>query len=147
VVEVTDEDNVPITTEDLRNYELEEDMSMSSPESSIMANKCNYDPELEPVPSVVPPEQQVPSSRATLDDPPPSDACFLRFCLCPIEKLSPTSCSSFVEEIVQQVTEGEVAVRRIENVLLFMSVVFSQVGNILGQQHCGGKGKGKEHAS
>jgi hypothetical protein len=57
VVEVTNEDNMPFATEDLQNYELEEeDASMSSPESSIIADECNYNPDLEPVLPVVPPE-------------------------------------------------------------------------------------------
>jgi hypothetical protein len=81
-----------------------------------------------------------------LDDLPPSDAHFLGFRLRPIEELSPTSRSSFMEENVQQATEDEVDIGWLESVLFFMSGVFNQAGNLLGQQHCGGKGKGKERA-
>jgi hypothetical protein len=57
VVEVTDEDDAPTLADDPRNYNLEEeDVQMSSPESSIAADEHNYDSGLEPAPAVVPPE-------------------------------------------------------------------------------------------
>jgi hypothetical protein len=75
VVEVTDEDNMSAMTDDPQNYDFkEENVRMSSPELPIAADKCNYNPRLEPTPGAVPPEQQVSSSRRTLDNPPPLDA-------------------------------------------------------------------------
>jgi hypothetical protein len=69
VIELTDEDDTPATADDPRNYDFAEaDVQMSSPESTIAADARNYDPELEPTPPIVPPEQQASSSRATLDD-------------------------------------------------------------------------------
>jgi hypothetical protein len=80
VLEVTDKDNAPVIVDDLQNYDFEgEDMQISSLESSIIADHHNYNPELEPVPAVVPPEQQVSSSRTTLNDPPPLNVHFLGF--------------------------------------------------------------------
>jgi hypothetical protein len=47
-----------VIVNDPQNYELEnEDVPMSSLESSIAVDDCNYNPKLEPVPAAVPPEQ------------------------------------------------------------------------------------------
>jgi hypothetical protein len=147
VIEVTDEDDVPAVAEDLWNYNLgEEDVLISSPESSVMANNRNYNSELEPVPPFVPPEQQASSSRAMLDDLPPPDTCFLSFRVRSIEELMLASCSSFVKEIAQQAMEDRVDMECLENALLLMSGVFSQAGSFLGQKRHNGKGKGKERA-
>jgi hypothetical protein len=147
VIEVTDEDDVPAVAEDLWNYNLgEEDVLISSPESSVMANNRNYNSELEPVPPFVPPEQQASSSRDMLDDLPPPDTCFLSFRVRSIEELMLASCSSFVKEIAQQAMEDGVDMECLENALLLMSGVFSQAGSFLGQKRHNGKGKGKERA-
>ncbi|KAJ7305494.1 hypothetical protein DFH08DRAFT_976239 [Mycena albidolilacea] len=53
VVKVTDEDDAPTATNDLWNYDFEdEDGRMSSPEPPIVADPHNYDPELEPAPMI-----------------------------------------------------------------------------------------------
>ncbi|KAJ7364955.1 hypothetical protein DFH08DRAFT_799263 [Mycena albidolilacea] len=57
VVEVMDEDDNPTIVNDTQNHDLKgEDVQMLSPESSIVADDHNYDPGLEPVPAIVPPE-------------------------------------------------------------------------------------------
>jgi hypothetical protein len=119
---------------------------MLSPELPIVADARNYNPELEPTLSAVPPEQQVSSSRATLDNLPPAAALFLRFRLRSIEEITPASCSSFVEEIVQHVMEAEGRVEWVETALQFMSEIFDKAGRLLSRQRRGDKGKGKEHA-
>jgi hypothetical protein len=144
MIEVTNEDDAPVLADDPRNYYLkEEDIQMSSPESSIAADDRNYDSGLEPAPAVVPPEQQVSSSRMTLDNLPPFDACFLRFRPCPATEIASASHASLMEEIIQQSTVDTGDEEQLENVLLMMSEVFGQVGRLLGQRRRGDKGKGK----
>jgi hypothetical protein len=146
VVEVTDEDDAPATADDPQNYDFEdEDVQMSSPEPLVVADARNYDPELEPAPPAVPPEQQASSCR-TLDDPPPLNARFLGFCLRPVTELATASRSSLVEEIMQQTAEDAGDEGQLESMLLLMSEVFGQAGRHLGRKHCSNKGKGKERA-
>ncbi|KAJ7849422.1 hypothetical protein B0H14DRAFT_3452558 [Mycena olivaceomarginata] len=64
------------------------------------------------MPTIIPPKQQASSSHAMLDDLHPLMLVFLG--------------SAFVQEIVQHATEDDVDKGRLESVLLFMSVVFSQ---------------------
>jgi hypothetical protein len=125
VVEVTDKDDAPATADDPRNYDFE----------------------LEPAPDAVPVEQQVLSSRMTLDDPPPRDACFLGFRLRPAAEIVSASRASLVEEILQQSAEDVEGEEQLESTLLAMSEVFEQAGRLLGKRHCGDKGKGKGRAS
>jgi hypothetical protein len=106
MIEVTDEDDAFATADDLRNY----------------------DPGLEPAPAAVPPEQQVLSSRMTLDNPPPAAARFLGFRFRPIEEVTLDSRPTFVEEIVQHAVESEGDIERVENALRFMSEVFDEAG-------------------
>ncbi|KAF8174854.1 hypothetical protein K438DRAFT_1771436 [Mycena galopus ATCC 62051] len=82
---------------------------MPPAEASIMLDPNNYDIELEPAPPVLPPEQQAPSARSTLDNPPPVAVAphFLGFRLRPIEEFSAAACPTFVDEIVQWAIEGE----------------------------------------
>jgi hypothetical protein len=144
LVKVTNEEDAPPLAEDPRNYDLEEeDIRMSSPESSLVADDRDYDPGLEPAPAVVPPEQQVSSSRVTLDDPPSPGAQFLGFHLRPVAEILTASHSAFVEEIVRQSAEDPGNEEQLQNVLLLMSEVFRQVGRLLGRRHHGDKGKGK----
>ncbi|KAJ7796529.1 hypothetical protein B0H14DRAFT_3494712 [Mycena olivaceomarginata] len=132
--------------DDPRNYDLEEeDVQMSSPESSIAADECNYDSGLEPAPAVVPPEQQVSSSRVTLDDPPPFDARFLGFRPRSATEITSASRASLVE-IVQQSAANTKNEEQLENALLTMSEVFGQAGKLLGRRRRGDKGKGKGRA-
>ncbi|KAJ7303801.1 hypothetical protein DFH08DRAFT_825581 [Mycena albidolilacea] len=147
MVKVTDEDEAPTLADDPRNYDLEEgDVSMSSPELSIAADAHNYDSGLEPAPAVVPPKQQALSSRVTLDDPPPSDACFLRFHPRPAAEIASASRVALVEEIMQQSTANTGDEEQLENMLLMMSEVFGQAGRLLGKRRHGEKGKGKGRA-
>jgi hypothetical protein len=125
VVEVTDEDDAPAAADDPRNYDFE----------------------LEPAPDAVPVEQQVSSSRMTLDDPPPRDARFLGFRLRPAAEIASTSRDSLVEEILQQSAEDVEGEEQLESALLAMSEVFEQAGRLLGKRRCGDKGKGKGRAS
>ncbi|KAJ7334220.1 hypothetical protein DFH08DRAFT_814246 [Mycena albidolilacea] len=144
---VTDEDDAPALADDPRNYDFEdEDVQMSSLETPIVTDACNYNPRLEPVSPVVPPEQQASSFRRTLDDPPLLDARFLGFRLRPVAELVSASRSSFVEEILQQSAEDAGDEGQLESALLLMSEVFGQAGRCLGQRHRGAKGKGKERA-
>jgi hypothetical protein len=105
----------------------------------------NYDPSLEPAPAAVPPEQHASSSQSTLDDPsfntPGSH--FLGFCLRPMEDLSPSSCTNFVDKIVHWTDQSGADEERVESTLLFMSAIFSQAGNTLGRRHRDRKGKGR----
>jgi hypothetical protein len=148
LVEVTDEDDAPALADDPRNYDLEEeDVRMSSPESSIAADERNHDSSLEPTPAVVPPEQQVLSSRVTLDDPPSFDARFLRFHPRSAAEITSAACASLVEEIVQQLAADTGDEEQLENALLTMSEVFRKAGKLLGRRRCGDKGKGKGRVS
>ncbi|KAJ7822980.1 hypothetical protein B0H14DRAFT_3875359 [Mycena olivaceomarginata] len=54
-----------------------------------------------PTPDAVPVEQQVSSSRVTLDYPPPRDACFLGFRPRPAAEIASASRVALVEEIMQ----------------------------------------------
>jgi hypothetical protein len=147
VVEVTDEDDTPVAADDPRNYDFkDEDVQMSSPEPPIAADPHNYDPELEPAPDTVPVEQQVLSSRRTLDNPPPQDARFLGFCLCPAAEIASASRASLVEEILQQPAEDVEGEEQLKSALLAMSEVFRQAGRLLGKRCRGDKGKGKGRA-
>jgi hypothetical protein len=131
-----------------RNYYLEEeDVQMSSPEPSIAADDRDYDLGLEPTSAVVPPEQQASSSRVMLDDPPPTGARFLGFRLWPVAEILTASCSSFVEEIVQQSAEDPGDEEQLQSALLLMSEAFRQAGRLLGRRRRGDKGKGKGCAS
>jgi hypothetical protein len=146
MVEVTDEDEVPATADDLRNYDFDDgDAPMSSPEPPIAADPRNYDPELEPAPGAVPVEQQASSSRMTLDDPAPQGVRFLGFRPRPAAEIASASRASLVEEILQQSAEdgGE---EGLESALLTMSEVFGQAGRLLGQRRRGNRGKGKGRA-
>jgi hypothetical protein len=124
VVEVTDEDDAPATSDDPRNYDCE----------------------LEPVPDAVPVEQQASSSRTTLDDPPPWDARFLGFHPRSAAEIASASRASLVEEILQQATEDVEGEEQLESALLAMSEVFEQAGRLLGKRRRGDKGKGKGRA-
>jgi hypothetical protein len=145
---VTDEDDAPATADDPRNYDFEdEDARASSSEPPIAADPRNYDPELEPVPAAVPMEQQVSSSRVTLDNPPPRDARFLGFRPRPAAEITSASRASLVEEILQQSAEDVEGEDQLESTLLAMSDVFERVGRLLGKRRCEDKGKGKGRAS
>ncbi|KAJ7353268.1 hypothetical protein DFH08DRAFT_804837 [Mycena albidolilacea] len=140
VIVVTDEDG------DLRYPEdADGDVSMHSPDPPIRADPRNYDPTLEPAPAAVPPEQHASSSRSTLDDPPSNtpDLHFLRFRLRPMEALSPSSRTAFVNEIVNWADQSGAGEERIESALLFMSAIFGQAGNMLGRRRRDRKGKGR----
>jgi hypothetical protein len=147
MIEVTNEDDAPALADDPWNYDFEEeDIQMSSPESSIAADDCNYDSGLEPTPAIVPPEQQASSSCMTLDDLPPADVWFLGFHLRAIKRITPDSQPAFVEEIMQYAMETDSGAEWVEEALRFMSEVFDEAGRLLGRQCRSGKGKGKEHA-
>jgi hypothetical protein len=118
---MTDEDNTSTAADDLRNYDFE----------------------LEPTPDAVPMEQQVLSSRMTLDDPPPRDARFLGFRPRSAAEIASASCASLVEEILQQSTEDVEGEEQLESALLAMSEVLEQAGRLLGKRRRGDKGKGK----
>jgi hypothetical protein len=141
---VTDEDEAPAVADDPRNFDYEdEDVRMSSPEPPIAADPRNYDPELEPAPAAVPVEQQVSSSRRTLDDPTPQDARFLGFRPRSAAEIASASRASLVEEILQQSAEDVEGEEQLESALLTMSEVFGQAGRLLGKRRRGGKGKGR----
>jgi hypothetical protein len=132
VVEVTNEDGTPTTADDPRNYDFKnEDVRTSSPEPPIAADPHNYNPELEPALDIVPVEQQVLSSRMTLDDPPLQDAHFLGFRPRPAAEIASTSRASLVEEILQQSAEDIEGEEQLESALLAMSEVFGQAGRLL----------------
>jgi hypothetical protein len=140
VIVVTDEDG------DLRYPEdVDEDVSMPSPDPPIGVDPRNYNPTLEPAPAAVPPEQYTSSSRSTLDDlssdTPASH--FLGFRLRPIEALSPSLRTAFVDEIVNWADQSGAGKEHIESALLFMSAIFSQAGNVLGRRQRDRKGKGQ----
>jgi hypothetical protein len=144
VVEVTDEDDAPVAADDLRNYDLKnEDERMSSPELPIVSDPRNYDTELEPAPEAVPVEQQVSSSRVTLDDSPPRDTRFLGFRPRPAAEIALAPRASLVEEILQQSAEDAGDEEQLESALLMMSEVFGQAGRLLGKRRCGDQGKAK----
>jgi hypothetical protein len=137
---VTDEDG------DLRYpADVDEDVLMHSPEPPIGADPRNYNPALEPAPAAVPPEQHTSSSRSTLDDPPSNapDSHFLGFRLRPMEALSPSSHTAFVDEIVNWADQSDAGEERVESALLFISAIFSQAGNTLGRRRRDRKGKGR----
>jgi hypothetical protein len=145
VIIVTDEEVMSVEVGDLQYPEgADEDMSMSSPDTPIGADPCNYDPTLEPAPAAVPPEQHASSSRSTLDDllPNTCDPHFLGFCLRPMEDLSPSSQTAFVDKIVHWADQCGADEERVESALLFMSAIFSQAGNTLGRRRRDRKGKG-----
>jgi hypothetical protein len=147
MAEVTDEDDTFATADDPRNYDLEEENArMLSPEPPLADDERNYDPGLEPVPAAVPPEQQVLSSRMTLDDPPLLVAHFLGFRLRSVAEITNTSCSSLVEEVMQQAAEDADDEEQLESALLMMSEVFGQAGRRLGRKRHGNKEKGKGRA-
>jgi hypothetical protein len=140
VIVVTDEDG------DLRYPEdVDGDMPMHSPDPHIGVDPRNYDPTLEPAPAAVPPEQHASSSRSTLDDPPSNtpDSHFVGFRLRPMEALSPSLHTAFVDEIVNWADQSGVSEERVESALLFMSAIFSQAGNTLGRRRRDRKGKGR----
>jgi hypothetical protein len=140
VIVVTDEDG------DLRYPEdVDGDVPMHSPDPPIRVDPRNYDPTLEPAPAAVPPEQHASSSRSTLDDPPSNapDSHFLGFRLCPMEALSPSSRTAFVDEIVNWANQSGAGEERVESALLFMSAIFSWAGNTLGWRRRDRKGKGR----
>jgi hypothetical protein len=148
MVEVTDEDDAPAATDNPRNYGFkDEDMQGSSPEPPIAADPRNYDLESEPMPDVVPVEQQALSSRMTLDDPIPRDVHFLGFRPRPAAEIASASHASLVEEIMQQSTADAGDEEQLGNALLVMSEVFGQAGRLLGKRRRGDKGKGKGRAS
>ncbi|KAF8154317.1 hypothetical protein K438DRAFT_1777951 [Mycena galopus ATCC 62051] len=144
---VVEDEEMP-AVDDMQNYDLDGDVPMPPVDPSIAADPNNYDVELEPAPPIVPPEQQASSSRTTLDDPPPvaSEPAphFLGFRLHPIEEFSAAARPTFVDEIVQWAIEGEEDETRVESALFFMSAIFSQAGNTLGQRCRNGKGKVRE---
>ncbi|KAF8194459.1 hypothetical protein K438DRAFT_1761367 [Mycena galopus ATCC 62051] len=104
VIVVEDEEMVA-AVDDMRNYNLDGDVPMPPVDPSIAADPNNYDVELEPAPPVVSPEQQMSSSRTTLDNPPPvalePAPHFLGFRLRPIEEFSAAARPTFVDKIVQ----------------------------------------------
>jgi hypothetical protein len=137
VIIVTDEEAMSMEVGDLRYLEgADEDVSMPSPDPPIGVDPRNYDPTLEPAPAVVPPEQHTSSSRSILDDPSPNTPSpyFLGFHLRPMEDLSPSSWTAFVDEIVHWTDQSGADEERIESALLFMSAIFSQAGNTLGHR-------------
>jgi hypothetical protein len=139
VIVVTDEDG------DLRYPEdADGDVPMHSLDPPIGVDPRNYDPTLEPAPAAVPPEQHASSSRSTLDDPSSNapDSHFLGFRLRPMEALSPSLRTAFVDEIVNWADQSGADEERVESVLLFMSAIFSQAGNTLGRRRRDRKGKG-----
>ncbi|KAF8198703.1 hypothetical protein K438DRAFT_1966667 [Mycena galopus ATCC 62051] len=144
---VVEDEGMP-AVDDMRNYDLDGDVPMPPVGPSIAADPNNYDVELEPAPPVVPLEQQASSSRTTLDDPLPvaSEPAphFLGFRLRHIEEFSAAARPTFVDEIVQWAIEGEEDETRVESALLFMSAIFSQAENMLGQRRRNGKGKARE---
>ncbi|KAF8166123.1 hypothetical protein K438DRAFT_1984469 [Mycena galopus ATCC 62051] len=145
---VVEDEEMPAVVDDMRSYDLDGDVPMPPVDPSIAADPNNYDVELEPAPPVVPSEQQVSFSRTTLDDPLPiaSEPAphFLGFRLCPIEEFSAAARPTFVDEIVQWAIKGEEDETQVESALLFMSAIFSQAGNTLGQWRRNGKGKARE---
>jgi hypothetical protein len=147
MVEVTDEDDAPVTADDPRNYDFDDEaMQMSSPEPPIAADPRNYDPELEPAPDAVPMEQQASSSRMTLDDPPPQGVHFLGFRPRSAAEIASASHAALVEEILQQSAEDIGEEGQLESALLAMSEVFGQAGRLLVRRRHGDKGKGKGRA-
>ncbi|KAF8215538.1 hypothetical protein K438DRAFT_1954260 [Mycena galopus ATCC 62051] len=146
VIMVEDEE-MPAAVDDMRNYDLDGDLPMPPVDPSIATDPNNYDVKLEPAPPVVPPEQQASSSRTTLDNLPPvaSEPAlhFLGFRLRPIEEFSAAARPTFVDEIVQWAIEGKEDETQVESTLLFMSAIFSQAGNTLGQRRRNGKGKAR----
>jgi hypothetical protein len=145
VIVVTEEEAVSVEVRDLQYPEgIDEDVSMPSPDPPIGVDPRNYNPTLEPAPVAVPPEQHASSSRSTQDNPSSNtpDPHFLGFRLCPMEDLSPSSCTAFVDEIVRWADQSGADEERIENTLLFMSAIFSQAGNTLGRCRQDRKGKG-----
>ncbi|KAF8174641.1 hypothetical protein K438DRAFT_1771486 [Mycena galopus ATCC 62051] len=145
---VVEDEEMPATVDDMRNYDLDGDVPMPPVDPSIAADPSNYDAELEPAPPVVPPEQQASSSRTTLDDPPPVASGpaphFLGFRLRLIKESSAAARPTFVDEIVQWAIEGKEDETWVESALLFMLAIFSQAGSTLGQRHRNGKGKARE---
>jgi hypothetical protein len=129
VIVVTDEDGDLGYPED-----ADEDVSMHSPDPPIGVDPRNYNPTLEPAPAAVLPEQHASSSQSILDDPPCNtpDSHFLGFCLRPMEALSPSSRTAFVDEIVNWADQSSAGEERVESTLLFMSAIFSQPGNNAG---------------
>ncbi|KAF8145488.1 hypothetical protein K438DRAFT_1781909 [Mycena galopus ATCC 62051] len=145
---VVEDEEMPMAVDNMRNYDLDGDVPMPPVDPSITVDPNNYDVELQPAPPAIPLEQQVSSSRTTLDDPQPVATepaqHFLGFRLRPIEEFSAAARPTFVDEIVQWAIEGEEDEMRVESALLFMLAIFSQAGNTLGQQHQSGKGKAHE---
>ncbi|KAF8190699.1 hypothetical protein K438DRAFT_1763145 [Mycena galopus ATCC 62051] len=96
---VVEGEEMPAVVDDLQNYDLGGDVPMHPAEPSIAADPNNYNVELEPAPPAIPPDQQVSSSRTTLDDPPPVAMApashFLGFRLRPIEEFSVTALLSW----------------------------------------------------
>ncbi|KAJ7694027.1 hypothetical protein B0H14DRAFT_3530850 [Mycena olivaceomarginata] len=132
VIVVTDEEAMSVQIGDFRYPEgADEDVSMPSLDPPIVA---------------VPPEQHASSSRSTLDDllSNAPDPHFLGFCLRPMEDLSPSSQTAFVDEIVHWTDQSGADEERVESTLLFISAIFSQAGNTLGHRRRDRKGKGRD---
>jgi hypothetical protein len=147
MVEVTDEDEEPALADSPRNYDLEGgSASMLSPEPSIAADTRNYDSGLEPAPAMVPLEQRASSSRVTLDNPPTSEARFLRFRPRSAAEIASASRAALVEEIMQQASADTGDEEELEDALMTMSEVFGQASKLLGKRCRGEKGKGKARA-
>jgi hypothetical protein len=60
-----------------------------------------------------------------------------------MEALSPSSCTAFVDEIVNWAVQSGAGEERVESALLFMSAIFSQAGNMPGRRRRDRKGKGR----
>jgi hypothetical protein len=135
---VTDEDEEPALADDPRNYDLEEgNASMLSPEPPFAADTRNYDSGLEPAPAVVPLEQQASSSHVTLDNPPTSEARFLRLHPRSAAEIASASHAALVEEIMQQASADTGDEEELEDALMTMSEVFGQASKLLGKRRCG----------
>ncbi|KAF8207720.1 hypothetical protein K438DRAFT_1755143 [Mycena galopus ATCC 62051] len=122
---VVEDEEMPAAVDDLRNYDLGGDVPMPPANPSIAADPNNYNIELEPTLLL-----SLRNSRHPPLEPP---------------SMTPTCCHDpgpALPRIVQWATEGEEDETRVESALLFMSAIFSQAGNTLGQQRRSGKGSG-----
>ncbi|KAF8211773.1 hypothetical protein K438DRAFT_1752439 [Mycena galopus ATCC 62051] len=136
------EDEEMLAADDMRNYDLDGDMPM--PPQITTTTTSSWNP---PPPRCSPGTAGVffsdhsgrPAARGFGTGPH-----FLGFRLRPIEEFLAAARPTFVDEIVQWAIEGEEDETRVESALLFMSAIFSQAGNTLGQRRRNGKGKARE---
>jgi hypothetical protein len=120
VIVVTNEEAMSMEVGDLRHPEgAVKDVSIPSPDPPIGVDPRNYNPTLEPAPAAVPLEQHTSSSQSTLDDPLSNtpDLHFLGFCLRPMEDLSPSSRTAFVDEIVHWTDQSGADEEHVESTL------------------------------